>query len=171
MILSHYPVYSSPPTNSASNARPNCCNHVFNCCSGYSPGSDPPVAPPRPPRRFGSSKVEEASLDKAPKRDPELYVLLGVMSGAFLIAGWYFGRKPTSVNSESNVRIGESAMPWQGQSEDGKVYKYQYHPHGDKSQPLRAAPSAMNTVIVPNVTLPEDLHERFNKYGKEEWDY
>ncbi|CAG8207522.1 hypothetical protein PENPOL_c002G09666 [Penicillium polonicum] len=124
-----------------------------------------------PPRRFNSSKVEEASLDKAGKRDPELYVLLGVMSGAFLIAGWYFGRKPTSVNSESNVRIGESAMPWHGESEDGKVYKYQYHPHGDKSQPLRAAPSAMNTVIVPNVTLPEDLHEKFNKYGKEEWDY
>ncbi|OQE37431.1 hypothetical protein PENCOP_c010G03773 [Penicillium coprophilum] len=124
-----------------------------------------------PPRRFGSFKAEEANLEKASKRDPELYVLLGVMSGAFLIAGWYFGRKPTSVNSESNVRIGESAMPWQGESEDGKVYKYQYHPHGDKNQPLRAAPSAMNTVIVPNVTLPEDLHERFNKYGKEEWDY
>ncbi|OQE16831.1 hypothetical protein PENFLA_c026G03514 [Penicillium flavigenum] len=124
-----------------------------------------------PPRRFNSSKVEEAHLDKAGKRDPELYVLLGVMSGAFLIAGWYFGRKPTSVNSESNVRIGESAMPWHGESADGKVYKYQYHPHGDKSQPLRAAPSAMNTVIVPNVTLPEDLHEKFNKYGKEEWDY
>jgi hypothetical protein len=45
-------------------------------------------------------------------------------------------------------------MPWEGQSEDGKVYKYQYHPHGDQNQPLRAAPSAMNTVIVPNVTLP-----------------
>jgi hypothetical protein len=28
-----------------------------------------------PPRRFmSSSKVEEAGLDKAPKRDPELYV-------------------------------------------------------------------------------------------------
>lgn len=67
----------------------------------------------------------------------------------------YFGSKPTSVTSESNVRIGESAMPWQGESADGKVYKYQYHPHGDKNQPLRAAPSAMNTVIVPNVTLPE----------------
>ncbi|KAJ5110821.1 hypothetical protein N7532_001356 [Penicillium argentinense] len=125
-----------------------------------------------PPRRFMSSKVEEANLDQGPKKDPELYVLLGVMSGAFLLAGWYFGSKPTSVTSEaSNVRIGESAMPWHGASEDGKIYKYQYHPHGDKSQPLRAAPSAMNTVIVPNVTLPEDLHERFNKYGKEEWDY
>lgn len=46
-------------------------------------------------------------------------------------------------------------MPWHNASEDGKIYKYQYHPHGDKNQPLRAAPSAMNTVIVPNVTLPE----------------
>jgi hypothetical protein len=27
-----------------------------------------------PPRRFASSKVEEANLDKAGKRDPELYV-------------------------------------------------------------------------------------------------
>ncbi|RAL10570.1 uncharacterized protein BO97DRAFT_415870 [Aspergillus homomorphus CBS 101889] len=124
-----------------------------------------------PQRRFQSSKVEEANLDKGPKRDPELYVLLGVMSGAFLLAGWYFGRKPTSVTSESNVRIGESAMPWEQTDAEGKVYKYQYHPHGDKSQPLRNAPSALNTVIVPNVTLPEDLHERFNKYGKEEWDY
>jgi hypothetical protein len=70
----------------------------------------------------------------------------------------YFGSKPTSVTSESNVRIGESAMPWHGESADGKVYKYQYHPHGDKNQPLRAAPSAMNTVIVPNVTLPEVCH-------------
>lgn len=46
-------------------------------------------------------------------------------------------------------------MPWHATSEDGKIYKYQYHPNGDKSQPLRAAPSALNTVIVPNVTLPE----------------
>lgn len=44
-------------------------------------------------------------------------------------------------------------MPWEG-DEEGKVYKYRYHPHGDKSQPLRNAPSALNTVIVPNVTLP-----------------
>ena len=46
-------------------------------------------------------------------------------------------------------------MPWHADEEDGKVYKYQYHPHGDTSQPLRNAPSAMNTVIVPKVTLPE----------------
>ena len=51
--------------------------------------------------------------------------------------------------------IGQSAMPWHAAEEDGKIYKYQYHPHGDTSQPLRNAPSAMNTVIVPKVTLPE----------------
>jgi len=45
-------------------------------------------------------------------------------------------------------------MPWEREDE-GKIYKYQYHPHGDKSQPLRDAPSALNTVIVPNVTLPK----------------
>lgn len=67
----------------------------------------------------------------------------------------YFGRSPTSVTSESNVRIGESAMPWERNEDDGNVYKYQYHPHGDKNQPLRNAPSALNTVIVPNVTLPK----------------
>jgi hypothetical protein len=92
------------------------------------------------------------------------------MSGAFLIAGWYFGKKPTSVTSESNVRIPDSSMPWE-RDDDGKIYKYQYHPGGDKSQPLKNAPSALNTVIVPNVTLPVDLHERFNKYGKEEYDF
>ena len=69
----------------------------------------------------------------------------------------YFGRKPTSVNSESNVRVGKGAMPWHADEEDGKIYKYQYHPHGDTSQPLRNAPSAMNTVTVPKVTLPEVL--------------
>lgn len=83
-------------------------------------------------------------------------------SALLLFSNRYFGSKPTSVTSEaSNVRIGESAMPWHAASEDGKIYKYQYHPHGDKSQPLRAAPSAMNTVIVPNVTLPEVCHATF----------
>jgi hypothetical protein len=50
-------------------------------------------------------------------------------------------------------------MPWE-RDDDGKIYKYQYHPHGDKSQPLRNAPSALNTVIVPNVTLPAVMTPR-----------
>ncbi|KAI1910756.1 hypothetical protein LOZ53_001657 [Ophidiomyces ophidiicola] len=123
------------------------------------------------PVRQYSSRIQEAGLDKAPKRDPELYLLLGVMAGAFGLAGWYFGSSPTTVTSESNIRIGESgAMPWEIDESDSEKhgnFKYQYHPHGDKNKPLKSAPSALNEVIIPNVTLPADLHERFNKYGKD----
>ncbi|EEP75639.1 conserved hypothetical protein [Uncinocarpus reesii 1704] len=122
------------------------------------------------PLRQYSSRTEEAGLVKGPKRDPELYLLLGVMAGAFGLAGWYFGRSPTTVTSESNIRIGESAMPWEVDDEKAETqghFKYQYHPHGDKNQPLKSAPSALNEVVIPNVTLPKDLHDRFNKYGKD----
>ncbi|KAL1959590.1 hypothetical protein VTO42DRAFT_1625 [Malbranchea cinnamomea] len=125
---------------------------------------------PRQPVRPYASKVAEAGLDKGPKRDPELYVLLTVMAGIFGVAGWYFGRKPTSVTSESNIRIGESAMPWQldeKEIEGKENFKYRYHPHGDTSKAAKEAPSALNEVIIPNVTLPKDLHDRFNKYGKD----
>ncbi|KAK2817678.1 hypothetical protein FQN49_007970 [Arthroderma sp. PD_2] len=129
------------------------------------------LATPQPFRRHSSSKAAEAGLDKAGKRDPELYVLLAVMAGAFGIVGWYLGSTPTSVSSESNVRVGESgSMPWEVEEKDSESkgnFKYRYHPHGDKSQPLKEAPSALNEVIIPNVTLPVDLHERFNKYGKD----
>lgn len=49
-------------------------------------------------------------------------------------------------------------MPWSHEEEENskqEFYKYKYHPHGDKSQELREAPSALNEVIVPNVTLPK----------------
>jgi nicotinate dehydrogenase subunit B len=31
----------------------------------------------------------------------------------------------------------------------------------------RDAPSALNAVVVPNVTLPRELHDKFNKWGKD----
>lgn len=68
------------------------------------------------------------------------------------------------MTSESNVRIGDSSMPWEREDEGGKVYKYQYHPHGDRSQTLRDAPSALNTVIVPNVTLPKVCERLMPRY-------
>lgn len=80
------------------------------------------------------------------------------MAGGLGFVGWYLGRNPTSTTSESNVRIGQSAMPWEIDDKDveGKEhFKYQYHPHGDKSKPLKEAPSALNEVIIPNVTLPK----------------
>ena len=78
------------------------------------------------------------------------------MTGAFGLAGWYFGRKPTSASSETAVSIAAGSMPWQTESTgDGhdEHFKYQYHPGGDKTKKPKDAPSALNSVIVPNVTL------------------
>lgn len=130
--------------------------------------------PATQPIRWAST---DKALDQAPKRDPELFVrnpclfsfykplkltdrflncgqvLLGVMCGAFGLAGWYFGRSPTTSSpAEGNIRIAESTMPWQSSEETSG--KYQYHPGGDTSQPLKSAPSALNEVVIPNVTLP-----------------
>ncbi|EXJ91141.1 hypothetical protein A1O1_04250 [Capronia coronata CBS 617.96] len=99
-----------------------------------------------------------APLKKGARRDPELYILGGIMVGAFALAGFYFGRKPTSATSEADVSVANSSMPWEvahGEGEDSKDFKYQYHPKGDRSQAPKNAPSALNTVIIPDVTLPK----------------
>jgi hypothetical protein len=82
------------------------------------------------------------------------------MSGAFGLAGWYFGRKPTSATSQAEVSVAGSSMPWQVEGDHdhddhSKHFKYQYHPKGDMSAAPKNAPSALNTVIIPNVTLPK----------------
>lgn len=52
--------------------------------------------------------------------------------------------------------MAEGTMPWQKQGKDkDAIYKYQYHPGGDKSKAPKNAPSALNSVIIPNVTLPK----------------
>lgn len=61
-------------------------------------------------------------------------------------------------------------MPWQTDGKDGGSFKYKYHPGGDHSKPAREAPSALNTVIVPKVNLPKELHDAFNKYGKDDFE-
>lgn len=71
------------------------------------------------------------------------------------------GRSPTGATSEAPVNV--AAMPWQGDAEG----KYKYHPGGDPSAAPRDAPSALNTVIIPNVTAPKEAHDKFNKWGKE----
>jgi len=35
---------------------------------------------------------------------------------------------------------------------------------------VKDAPSALNTVVIPNVTLPKSLHDKYNKWGKPEFD-
>ncbi len=49
-------------------------------------------------------------------------------------------------------------MPWQTTAKgDGadEHFKYQYHPGGDRNKTPKDAPSALHSVIVPNVTLPK----------------
>jgi hypothetical protein len=89
------------------------------------------------------------------------------MSGAFGLAGYYFGRKPTSATSEADVSVANSSMPWQVDDHDhddnSKYFKYRYHPRGDRNQAPKNAPSALNTVIIPNVTLPKVRPFNYNK--------
>lgn len=78
--------------------------------------------------------------------------------GAFGMAGYHFGRKPTSSSSEAPVSMAEGTMPWQTTAKgDGadEHFKYQYHPGGDRNKTPKDAPSALHSVIVPNVTLPK----------------
>ena len=55
--------------------------------------------------------------------------------------------------------MAEGTMPWQVESSKGnnpdEHFKYQYHPGGDRSKAPKDAPSALNSVIVPNVNLPK----------------
>jgi hypothetical protein len=69
------------------------------------------------------------------------------------------GRKPTSVTSESKVNIAPGSMPWEADSSKGgdsrDHFKYKYHPGGDPKNPPKDAPSALHSVIIPNVNLPK----------------
>ncbi|KAJ4358626.1 uncharacterized protein N0V89_003210 [Didymosphaeria variabile] len=113
------------------------------------------------PRRWNTSaagaderQAGKEALKTGAKRDPELYVLLAIMSA----------RSPTSASSERSVAQAPNSKPWE---EGGGEGKYQYHPGGDTSAPRKDAPSALNVVIIPNVTLPKELHDAYNKWGKD----
>jgi hypothetical protein len=120
------------------------------------------IAPCRGVRREILNFTYDGALPSlSPRSDQSLLVqiLLGIMSGAFGLAGYYFGRKPTSATSEADISVANSSMPWQiddhDHEDDSKHFKYRYHPRGDKNETPKNAPSALNTVIIPNVTLPK----------------
>jgi hypothetical protein len=91
------------------------------------------------------------------------FQVLGViMAATFSVVGFYFGRNPTSKTrfGEEQVNIAENSSPWtissdQIENNDKNNFKYMYHPRGDYRNAPRKAPSALNSVIVPNVTLPK----------------
>ncbi len=55
--------------------------------------------------------------------------------------------------------MAHGSMPWQTDSSKGEDasehFKYQYHPGGDPNTKPKDAPSALHSVIVPNVNLPK----------------
>ncbi|EOA81249.1 hypothetical protein ACJQWK_11092 [Exserohilum turcicum] len=111
----------------------------------------------------GERQRSKEALKAGAKRDPELYVLLAIMSGIFGLAGWHFSRSPTSASSERTVAKASDSEPWK---QEGSTSPYQYHPGGDTSI-KKDAPSALNVVVIPNVTLPKELHDTYNKWGKD----
>ncbi|KAJ4153962.1 hypothetical protein LMH87_010427 [Akanthomyces muscarius] len=109
-------------------------------------------------------RMADQSLKDESKRNPETMILGGVMVAALGGAGYYFGRNPTSSTSESSVHVTKGSAPWEA---GGDEAKYKYHPGGDANAEPRDAPSAVNTVVVPNVTLTQEFHDKYNKWGKD----
>lgn len=104
----------------------------------------------------------ETALKKDTKRNPELFVLGGIMVAVLGGAGYYFGQSPTQSTSENAVA--KAGMPWETNAGEGK---YRYFPGGNENAEPKDAPSAVNVVVVPNVSLPTELHEKYNKWGKD----
>lgn len=94
-----------------------------------------------------ASRFDLPALLTLPFAQP-LWIIVGT---TLSVAGWYLTRNPTTSNSENKVGKTEGSEPWH----TGKHAKYEFHPHGDTSAPRKEAPSALNEVIVPNVTLPK----------------
>ena len=54
-------------------------------------------------------------------------------------------------------------MPWES-DHDGK---YKYHPGGDLNAEPKDAPSALNVVVFPDVKMAAEVHDKYNKWGKD----
>jgi hypothetical protein len=84
-----------------------------------------------------------------------------LVTGVLSAFGYYFGRRSTGTTGrgeEKSVRVAVKGQPWAAkevENSDRNNYKYMYHPRGDVNNPPRRAPSALNSVIVPGVTLPK----------------
>lgn len=82
------------------------------------------------------------------------------MVGVGGLVGYHFSRNPTTAGTpnEKGLNIADNTVPWKVsgvENSDRNNYKYKYHPGGDYRNAPRQAPSALNSVIVPGVTLPK----------------
>lgn len=108
-------------------------------------------------------------VSKGARLDPELYGIMAATCATVGVAGYYLGANLTSGTDEAYVNTPPNSKPWEqpGSSDSKGDFKYQYHPGGNPANAPRDAPSALHSVIVPNVNLPKNLHEKYNKYGKD----
>ncbi|KAI5848413.1 hypothetical protein BZA05DRAFT_455830 [Tricharina praecox] len=124
---------------------------------------------------IAGSASQSGSLWRAARKDPEIYGMAFLVLSTFSVFGYYFGRHSTAQMrmGEERINIAENTAPWSEgapvENSDRNNFKYMYHPGGDIRNAPKKAPSALNAVIVPAVTLPKSLHERFNKYGKDNY--
>lgn len=69
----------------------------------------------------------------------------------------FVGANPTSGTSEAQVSTSPNSKPWEqpGPSDSKGDFKYQYYPGGNSANAPKDAPSALHSVIIPNVNLPK----------------
>lgn len=74
-----------------------------------------------------------------------------ITAAVFAWAGYRFVQAPTGSDYSGVAEI-KGSEPW---NEGGSSGKYKYYVNGDPRKGVKDHPSALNTVIIPNVTLPK----------------
>jgi hypothetical protein len=62
---------------------------------------------------------------------------------------------PTGGASESHVEVIPDSEPWKDGQGTASKGKYKYHSYNDVTRPAKESPSALNVVVIPDVTLPK----------------
>lgn len=63
-------------------------------------------------------------------------------------------QSPTGSDYSAIATVPDSE-PWKDGEHASTSGKYKYHPYNDVNRPVKDAPSALNVVVVPNVSLPK----------------
>ncbi|OLL22666.1 hypothetical protein NEOLI_002471 [Neolecta irregularis DAH-3] len=104
-------------------------------------------------------------LQTIAKRDPELYILMPIMSAIFGIAGYHLGKKGTAIDPEKSVVLAKdgTAKPWQSDTNEGdNNFKFKYHPYGDRKMAVRHAPSALHITEVEVRGVDNEIFDTFD---------